>query len=395
MKALKWAFISLLSIIAFFYFTCPVYDFPEPQPFSGGDIYNPYRKIDASDIKKANFQIQSYSWFGLTDGRRNKNVEIFQRYKSLNYDVIAISDYMKINRYYQELPGYIPVYEHGYSIFKHHQVVIGATQVNLRDYPVFQTIHHKQHVINVLNSNGALVFLAHPKLRSAYKPDDMRYLTGYDGIEVLNNMRFSVEYWDAALSAGRYVTILSNDDAHDIDNPVEVGHRCTYIISGDISGDSIIQALRTGNSYGADIYRPPGETFKMKELKAKSIPELTGVSLSNDTMTVKVNEKALEFRFIGQQGKIIDRVMNSDHASYVFKRSDTYVRTEIFFSDKTILMLNPLIRYDGQDIGVSEEASVNWLKTSMFWTFSWSIIIIVIFYYLRKNFKLKKVHGTS
>lgn len=392
---LKWILIVLFSLVIFFYITCPIYEFPEPEHFAGSSLYNPYREFDTAELRKSNFQVQSYSWFGLTDGRRNKNNEIFNRYESLDYDIISISDYMKINRYYEGKPGYLPVYEHGYSIFKYHQILIGASRVTLRDYPLFQNRHHKQHIINMLKRDADLVYIAHPKLRSAYSLDDMRCLTGYDGIEVLNHMRMSGEHWDAALSAGRYVTILGNDDSHDIDNPLEVGHRCTYIISTELDEDTIVEALKNGNHYAADIYNPVGESFKMKILKSGLIPKVTAVTAHNDTIWVQVTDTAIEFRFIGQMGKIMERVTLTDKAFYLFKPGDTYIRTEILFPDKTILMLNPVVRYDGKRPGIAAQAEINWKKTAIFWSISWATALFFIFYYLRRKFKAAKFHASE
>jgi len=36
------------------YFLVPVYDFEQPQPFTGGKIYNPYRGMDSASWKKSN-----------------------------------------------------------------------------------------------------------------------------------------------------------------------------------------------------------------------------------------------------------------------------------------------------------------------------------------------------
>ena len=122
--------------------------------------------MDSNAWVKANFQIQSYAWKGITSGRMNTNQRIDSIYKLLDYDVIATSDYMKINCYKEDLDAYIPVYEHGYGIFKNHQVCIGAKKVNWVDFFFYQTLNHKQQILNKIRGNNELVFIAHSKVKT-------------------------------------------------------------------------------------------------------------------------------------------------------------------------------------------------------------------------------------
>jgi hypothetical protein len=387
--SLKGVLILLLIPVVFFYLTCPIYDFPEPEPFSGPLIFNPYEGIDSLTPRKANFQVQSRAWSGVTDGHKNSGEMIYDRYRALQYEVITISDYMKINDFRKDEKDYVAVYEHGYGLRKNHQVVIGATKVTWRDYPLFQTIHHKQHIIDILARHNEMVFIAHPRLYNGYSPDDFQFLTGYDGVEVLNAMMTSSQHWDAALSSGRYVTIMGNDDAHDVSIPLEVGHRCTYLFTGHLTGEAIIHALRSGKTYAADIFRRPDETFEEKEMSARDIQKLTRVVVTGDTLRIEADRQATEFRFIGQWGKLLGRVNNTNIADFIISENDTYVRTEISFPDKNVLYLNPVVRYDGISVGIAEKADINMLKSWLFWGTSWSALALAIIFYLRR--KLRQV----
>ena len=60
---------------------------------------------------------------------------------------MATSDYQKINYHGSDKPDFIPTYEHGYNIFKTHQVCIGAERVLWTDLLVFQTKSMKQWII--------------------------------------------------------------------------------------------------------------------------------------------------------------------------------------------------------------------------------------------------------
>jgi hypothetical protein len=262
-------------------------------------------------------------------------------------------------------------------VHKWHQVVIGARRVNWIDFPIYQSLSHKQYILDVLRENSELVYIAHPRFGGGYKPEDMTWLTGYTGLEALNYFRLSIDYWDAALSAGRYAGLLGDDDAHDISNPMEVGHRMTYIYSSSLHGDSILAALKAHKAYGADIFRTREETMEEKIAKIPSIARFRYVKVVGDTVRVAVDKTAESFRFIGQGGKEKGRMENVSEAWYVFQPEDTYIRMEIHFSDKNILHLNPIVRYNPPAIpGNPPLATVNAYKT---WLYRVMLVATLVF----------------
>ena len=383
--------VLILTVIFWFYLQAPVYDFPQPQPFSGSALYNPYEGLDSLNWRRANFQVQSRAWGGLTDGRKNSNEAIDSIYRSLDYEVIATSDYMKINRWGEDLETFIPVYEHGYGTNKWHQVVIGAHRVNWIDFPIGQSLSHKQYILDVLRGNSELVYIAHPRFGGGYKPDDMTWLTGYTGLEVLNYFRNSIDYWDSALSAGRYAALMGNDDSHDISNPMEVGHRMTYIHSASLHSDSIVAALKANRAYGADIFRTREETMQEKIAKIPSIARFRYARLCGDTLKVAVDKTAASFRFIGQGGKEKGRMENVSEAWYVFRSDDTYIRTEIHFADKNVLHLNPVVRCNPNEIpGNPPLATVNVYKTWVYRVLLLASLIFIILNIVFLRLKLFK-----
>ena len=138
LKILLFVFLGLLALELLIYFTAPVYDFLVPQPFSGGKIYNPYKGMDSTQWKKANFHFHANAWGGLTSGRNNTVEEFWKTYKKLGYDVPCISDYQQINTFNKDSSFYIPAYEHGFGLRKKHQLLIGAKEVLWLDYSLFQ-----------------------------------------------------------------------------------------------------------------------------------------------------------------------------------------------------------------------------------------------------------------
>ena len=389
LKFILFFIIGLVLVYTVEYLIAPVYKFPEPQAFTGEKLFNPYQGVDSNYWRKGNFQIQSEAWFGITDGRKNTNEGIDSIYSLLDYDIITISDYQKINSYGKERDEYVPVYEHGYGIFKNHHVMIGADHVTWIDYPIYQNIHHKQHMLNILRPTSDLVFIAHPKYAGGWVPDDMRWVTNYDGIEVLNGFRVSLEYWDAALSAGKNMRILANDDAHDITNINEVGNYFTLIYSPVLHGDSVISAMKAGRAFGAYVHRAWGEPMEQKIEKAHNLPKLSKVELNGDTLTVEVNKRAKMFRFVGQEGKVLDSTLNVYKASYVIRETDPYVRTEVHFYNASKYYLNPVVRYDGDDPWAHEHARVDHVRTWLLRIIGFATLIFILLniYYLRRRIR--------
>jgi hypothetical protein len=381
--------ISLASVILWFYVSAPIYKFKKPQPFHGDKFYNPYADINADNWQRGNFQVQSYVWLGLTNGRKNTSEAISNLYHRMGYNVIVTSDYMSINKYNEGSPDYIPTYEHGYGLHKTHQVCIGSKRVIWYDIPFFPTLSHKQEIINRLRPDNEIIAIAHPDLLDGHTVRDMKFLSGYDLIEVLNNARFSIQHWDSALSNGHAVYILGNDDAHDITNAKEVGRACTYINAPTNHKDDILKSLKNGKAYGADITVMNNETIDKKIANASKIPRLESLLIKHDSLIVIVSDTAAEIGFYGQNGILHDLIRNQKEATYVLKTSDTYIRTEIRFSDKTTFYLNPVFRYSGEAPVKQNLAEIDTRSTFVFRiiVLVCLVFLVIVFFYLKKKRK--------
>jgi hypothetical protein len=401
-KILKGILIVILALVfteVLLYFMVPVYDFPQPQPFAGEKIFNPYEKADSTQWRKTNFHFHLKAWGGLTSGRGNTAEEFWKTYKKLGYYMSAVSDYMRINTFNQDSIFYIPAYEHGFGIRKKHQILIGAKKVLWMDYSFFQNLNHKQNIIDRLRPDNEIVAIAHPDWEHGYSPLDLKYLTNYDLMEVLDANWRSVPLWDAALSAGHPVYILADDDAHDVSDPYQIGRCCTFINSGDRSGAGLAQALKAGQAFGAEIYMSNGETFDDKAARSKEIPVLNSLKVRNDTLFISVSDKAMKFVFIGQEGKPRKVALNAKEAWYKLTPEDTYIRTEIRFLNHwggpgTIFYLNPVFRYSGEVPANSLKAEINWPRTWIFRIFSIPAIFFLVFigfYYRYRKLKQKQI----
>jgi hypothetical protein len=389
-RSLLWIvvklFISIIFLIIFIeYFMSPIYKFPEQKPFHGDKIWNPYAGIDSLKWYKCNFHLHTQSWKGLTDGRKNNVDDVLEIYKNLGYNVISISNYEKIEKVTTTDMIFIPTYEHGYNIQKTHHLCVGSKSVDWLDYPLYQTIHQKQFVINWLRDNNELVALAHPILRLAYSVDDMKYLTNYDCIEVINHFGISEQHWDAALSSGKPVYIIGNDDAHDINNTDEVGHCFTMAAADTLTRENILNAIKSGQAYGVNFHIIPNEKYQDMAIRVKKLPTLKKVNVSNDSLFVEISQVAKEIRFIGQHGTIKKVINNSNIGSYLIHSNDTYIRTVLTFEDETKFYLNPVFRFDGNHPNLKKLALLDTLKTIVYRFLLVSVILVLAIYIYSKR----------
>jgi len=396
---LTYFVLLLLGIEAILYFWAPVYDFPEPKPFSGDKFFNPYEGLDSTGWRKTNFHFHAREWWGLTAGRKNTARELYRVYrKLLRYDAPQISNYQSISTEFKDSAFYIPVYEHGFGLRKKHQMLIGAKEVLWLDYSIVQNLNHKQHILNLLRPRSEIVAIAHPDWEEGYSLRDMKYLSNYDLLEVLDNNWRSLPQWDAALSSGHPAWILADDDAHNIENPYQIQRCATYIHSPVLQRDSIIRSLKSGRAYGVEIYMGNNWTFEQKAGWARRIPHLRYVRMAGDTLKVSVSGEVFKVMFIGQDGRIRKSVYSDTSLWYRFTPADTYIRVVIVFiahhTHPTIGMgdifyLNPVFRYSGQFPVNDLKAEINWPRTWIFrfLTFGSLIAILWAILHLKKSRK--------
>ena len=385
----------LLLIILFNYLVAERYIFPDPKPFSGGKWYNPYQNMDSLQWRRANLHMHSRAWGGITNGSNNNEQVIWDVYRKLGYASIGISNYQNINTLNSDQPYYIPLYEHGYGIYKNHQLVIGARRVLWYDLPFGQTIHHKQYILNRLHSTADMISINHPALFGGYSPGDFKYLTDYDLLEVLNGYRNSIPQWDSALSAGKPAFLMADDDMHNISDPREASRRLMLINSPDNHRENICSALKAGCTLGIEIKMPRDENFKGKAIRLDSLPMVSFFRIRRDTLQIAVNREAIEFRFFGQNGKFLGKVSRSTKASYILKPRDTYIRTTIVYATPTnsegiTLYLNPVIRTTDGKRPIMVSAIVDLYSTWVYWIIGFATVFFVGFNVVYIRRKLRK-----
>lgn len=369
LKTLLYIILTFIILVVVTSIFVPSYSFDEPKPFQGNYLHNPYKDMNPDNWIQSNFHAHTRQFGGLTNGRLNTNEMLDSVYSALGFDHVGISDYNKINRYDSANPSFIPAYEHGYGIFKIHQLCIGAEKVRKLDYFAFQNLSMKQHTLNRLEKQTRLAIPAHPSfVKKGYLVEDMKYLSNYKLMEVLNGFRISTAHWDMALSNGHLVYLIGNDDSHDVTDITDVATRFTMINSPENEAEQLLQALENGNAVGVDFPVKYDETLEEKIYRLKkNLPYITQVELKKDTLLISASKPFDKIKFIGQDGRELDSQKNKVSAFYIIQPEDNYVRTEVTFNDGTKLYLNPITRHENENIVKQRLDYINWGKTILLW----------------------------
>jgi hypothetical protein len=229
----------------------------------------------------------------------------------------------------------------------------------------------------------------HPTYRKALSSNDLKYLGNYNCLEIANHERLFTASYDTVLSNGHPVFIMADDDCHDLTNIKEVNNSFN-VINTDLVKDSILNALSYGRSFGVKLN---ASTFKTNEDKREAflnLPKINKITFQNDTFRVSLSQSVKTIKFIGQHGIEIGRFTDCSRGSYIFRKEDTYIRTEIECNDGTLYFLNPLFRYDGIRL-TDFVPTFNVFKT---WTwrltFFCLLLLIFIIWYRKRCITIKK-----
>jgi len=353
--------ILLLIFIAIPSLLAPVYRFPTPQPFAGPALWNPYAHLTGT-WQKANLHAHGHAWGGVTNGRQSDE-EVVQAYKRRGYAVAGVSNYGSIAAFHGV--DTIPLYEHGYNIPKSHQLAIGARHVVWLDFPFWQTLDQKQSIIDRVGAAAELVSLNHPN--TGYVDDDMRNLTGYQLMEIVNGPFPVEDLWDFALSAGHVVWAVANDDAHDVTNLRRTFIAWNMIDAPTPSAADIIGALRQGRSYAVSLAGNNADAA------------LKSVEVRDATMTISSTGVPATYLFVGQDGVVRGTANQVMEATYTFAATDTYIRT-VIRTPNMVMYVNPIVRYDGTKLpsaaATVDEAST-WLHRGLILLLSAAVVFLL------------------
>lgn len=150
---------------------------------------------------------------------------------------------------------------------------------------------------------------------------------------MLNPAAISTYEWDVALSSGKKVSVVGNDDTHNVLNKNTLGRMCTFVNVAQNDRKEVLKSLKSGQGYGVVV----GESQDMD-----SIPFLNRLTVDGRTMTVFMSQPADEVEIKGQNGKLLAIFMNTEKVSYRLNKSDHYARATFKYKNGTTIYLNPV-----------------------------------------------------
>ena len=323
-----------------------IYDFAKPAPFSGPDIFNPYRNIDTAHCwKKANFHTHTR-----VDGILNECKywpgDVHKVYEKLGYDIVTFSNHNELTAHPFDSTLQVDVYEHGYNFFKFHKLVFGSKETNSFDQLLPFLPSQMQLQLDILAKESDIIQFNHPLHTLSATKDAMEKLCGYDIIEIDCERSTECEYWDWALSAGHYSYGLAGDDLHNPDDTHRVAKRCSFICSPSGTYDDIKKTLLGGCYYSMRVPDYGHGNWETKTEKNLDMPYIKDIGLVGDTIFIALSQVADSIKVFGQDHTTLLTMADCDHASYAMRDNDPYARFTVYFPSGEVIFSNPFARYD-------------------------------------------------
>lgn len=211
-------------------------------------------------------------------------------------------------------------------------LAIDATEAYNLDFPLGQSLSQKQTRILNLKKTASLVALTHPGLGEGFNTQDLKYLKGYDLMEVLSPYFESFDLWDYALNQGHLSWILANDDTHDLKKQPP-GRFFNMIMPESKTKFDVVKALKNGNhvAYSSDKGIVDVSLEKIR-LKGNTI----NYSFSGNINRVKLVRNGEMF-------------MADPRGQVILHETDKYVRFEVV-GEKSVLYTNPIYRLKASDV---------------------------------------------
>lgn len=376
--------IALMAVVATG--ISPIYDFEKPAPFSGPDIFNPYRNIDTTHCwKKANFHVHTRVE-GIFNECEYWPGEVYEFHKKLGYDIVTFSNHNELTAHPFDSTLQVDVYEHGYNLFKFHKLVFGSKEANRFDHllPLFPS--QRQFQLNILGKESDIIQFNHPLRTALTTKELMEKINGYDIVELDCGKSTENEFWDWALSAGHYSFGLANDDLHYPDRTSRIARRCNFLCTPSARYEDIKKTLLGGCYYSMRIPDYGKGDWKIKTEKNRQLPFVKNIGLDSSRIFIELSEVADSIKVFGQNHTTLYKQVNCSQAGYTMRGNDPYARFTVYFPGGEVIYSNPFARYDANiadNPARAEEPSVNLLLTVLFNAALAAIIALLAFTFYR------------
>ena len=326
----------------------PIYDFAEPKPFAGDDIFNPYASFDASQgWKRANFHTHT-KVEGIFNECDHTPAEVDKMLRAFGYDIVTFSNHNALTRhpYSEELQ--VNLYEHGYNLFKFHKLVFGAKQEMRFDHLLPVLASQKQFQLDLLGAQSDFLQLNHPLRTHTMDARTMQQLTGYQITELDSGRSTENEYWDKALSAGQYSFGLANDDLHYPDRSHCIAIRCNFLCTPSARYEDIRTTLLNGCYYSMRVPDYGRGNWDIKYAKNRTLPRIENIGLQEGKIYISLSQPADSIKVTGQGHTTLCMGYNTDSLGYELKADDSYARFTAYFHEGEVIWSNPFARYNAE-----------------------------------------------
>lgn len=324
----------------------PIYDFKAPSRFSGPDIYNPYRDFDTTQCwKRANFHTHTRVE-GLMNECEYWPAEVLEWYERFGYDIVTFSNHNELTAHPTDKDLQVDLYEHGYNLFKFHKLVFGAKEVMRFDHLLPFTASQKQFQIELLSRDADIIQINHPLRTPTLSSSQLEKLMGYRLIELDSGHSTENEYWDSALSAGRYSFGMANDDLHYPDRSSRIAVRCNFLSTPSAKYEDLLSTLGSGCFYSMRIPDYGNGDWEVKYEMNEKLPRIESIGLRDSVVYVKFSKSADLIKVVGEHHTTLASVEGCDTLSYAMRSTDPYARIIAYFKDGEAIYTNPFARYD-------------------------------------------------
>lgn len=381
LKMVATLLLSAIAIVIAMQFVTFIWNFPESKPFSGDNFYNPYAGISTGKPYTETFLKANFHGHTCVDTRHDYTTDEFiAAYRDRDYDIIGITDHQTINS-----KGYIPSYEHGYGLNNFHIGVYDTHKVDWIDNVLMLLPRHQmQSALQRLHKTCDVTVLNHSDRLRLMSCDGIEFLRGYDLFEIPPTATEKEEggiadIWDRILSTGYYVPLVSNDDAHSINNRNSQFQRAYTMVYGE--DGNILSSLKRGLSYGVCL------TGEKNRDGHSDLPSITSIRLVNDSISIKFDKEADTVNFIGQNGEILDCFCGVPECGYSIAKNDTYVRIEAEF-DGVMVFTNPIARISKRGF-VFDSPQANIPYSILNWVV-WTLLLALDILIMTKIWRRKK-----
>ena len=364
----------------------PVYDFAPAKPFSGPDIFNPYRHYtDSLGWKRANFHTHTRV-DGLFNECEQWPDQVLSDLEKFGYDIVTFSNHNALTVHPRSADLQVNVYEHGYNLFKYHKLVFGSRGVCLYDNLLPLTLSQRQFQLDLLGADSDFIQMNHPFRTNNTSRPEMEALSGYRIMELDSGVTTSQDYWDWALSAGRYSFALANDDLHYPDRSDRIAVRCNFLNCPSARYEDIKACLLDGCYWCMRVPDYGDGDWDVKYERNRHLPRIDSIGLRTDTIFIRLDRRAERIEVTGQDHTPLLLVLESDCAEYHFVPTDSYARFTAWFDDGAVIYSNPFARYDSsasETPYVPNPHTVNWPLTVLFNLLVLSLAAFIIWLQVR------------